>query len=38
MPYEIGYIDKNKNKFNLSNSLKWYKKMLVFLFQDKEQI
>ena len=23
LPYEIGYISKNKNKINLSNSLKW---------------
>ena len=22
-PYEIGYVSKNKNKVNLSNSLKW---------------
>ena len=23
MPYEIGYISKDKNKVNLFNSLKW---------------
>ena len=23
MPYEIGYISKDKNKINLSNYLKW---------------
>ncbi len=23
LPYEIGYISKNKNRFNLSNSFKW---------------
>ena len=23
MPYEIGYISEEKNKVNLSNSLKW---------------
>ena len=23
MPYKIGYISKNKNKLNLSNSIRW---------------
>ena len=23
VPYEIGYISNNKNKINLTNSLKW---------------
>ena len=38
MPYEIGYISSNGKKLNLYNSIKWEKKMLVFLFQVMDQI
>ena len=37
-PYEIGFISKEKTKVNLINSIKWKKKKLVFLYQDKDQI